>query len=233
MFTMGPPLWAGANSDPYFANVVLLMHLNGDLIDVKGHPFSTVGGSFVTDGPFGTQARDIGGDSPSGGGGNCLYSTSPSTDWWMDDGDFSIEITAMRDMTSAGRPRMFIRLAEGTTGRDYLDIGMSDSTLPINVQVRTGLASTETLASSFTPASGAWHRYHFRRSGDTHTLHVDGAEVLNFVRTYRAASAGINVYIGNNTPGFVDGLKGRIKEVRITKGVARPIQAQTAPFPDF
>lgn len=232
MFTMGPPLWSGSG-DPYFGDVVLLMHLNGDLIDVKGHPFSTVGGSFVTDGPFGTQARDIGGNSPSGGGGNCLYATSPSTDWWMDDGDFSIEVTAMRDMTSAGRPRQFIRLAEETTGRDYLHIGMSDSTLPINVQVRTGLASSESLESSFTPAAGAWHRYHFRRSGNTHTLHVDETEVLNFVRTYRAAPAGIHVYIGNNTPGFVDGLKGRIKEVRITKGVARPIQAPTAPFPDF
>lgn len=232
MFTMGPPLWAGGG-DPYFGNVVLLMHLNGDLVDVKGNAFSTVGGSFVTDGPFGTQARDIGGDSPGGGGGNCLYATNPSTAWWMDDGDFSIELTGMRDMdASAGRPRAFIRLAETSTQRDYLQIGMSTATDPINIQVRTGIASTESINSSFTPAAGAWHRYHFRRVGDVHTLYVDETKVLEVTRTYRAASAAIHIYMGNNTPGFVDGLKGRIKEVRITKGVARPVEAPTAPFPN-
>jgi hypothetical protein len=208
---------------------VLLMHLNGDLIDVKGHPFSTVGGSFVTDGPFDTPARAIGGDVPGGGGGNCLYATDPTTDWWMDDGDFSIELTGRSDMTSYGRPRNFIRLAETTTQRDYLQIGLSG---PVNLQVRTGLNDSESLNSAFTPLAGNWHRYHFRRIGNVHTLHVDETQVLEFTRTYRAALAPIHVYIGNNTPGFVDALNGRVKEVRITRGVARPIAAQTEPFPD-
>ena len=91
MFTMGPPLWGGAATDPFFASVVLLMQFDGNLTDVKGNTFAADGTSFTsTNAQFG-QSLDVGGTPTAGGGSNVVYMPTASSTLDMGNSDFTIE----------------------------------------------------------------------------------------------------------------------------------------------
>ena len=235
VFSDGANWWlldagATAPTDPYWANVVLMLHFDGDLVDEKGHAFSADGTTFTASGKF-ADAVDIGGTAVTGGGANVVYLDTATTDLWLDGGDFTIEGWCKNDATNNDRPRTLVRLSYGTS--DYLAIGISEvSTDTWYFQYRTGI-STTTGASVGVPTPGQWFHLAYVRSGDTHYCIVNGTVLVTFINSYRIPEQAINCFIGNSRRSFVDALCGQIDDLRITKGVARYTSAFDVPTEAF
>jgi len=238
MFTLSPPFWGGASSDPFFADVVLLMQFNGDLVDVKGHTFAADGTSFTsTNAQFG-QSLDVGGTATTGGGSNVVYMATPSADLDMENEDFTIE-GAMLFKGVPNRPSTLIRLADDSSasGVDEFQIVNDGGSQTFQAVFRNGAASSVIADSGVSITAGnlnTWFHLALCRQGNTYYIWVNGAGgTIGTPSSYRPPAGAKNVFIGNNFRSFVDGHYGLIDSIRVTKGVARYTAAFTPPTAEF
>lgn len=236
--------------DPFFADVVLLMHYQGDFIDEKGHTVNVTGapGFSTAPDPVLTGSHSLfAGGTPTGGGGPARLYTDFSSDFDLNSTDFTMEQWSYVPATQT-RPRAFLSVkddSDGPAGDGELEyyIGIPNGGSPptelgvIYPNGPTGVATIGLHAVTL----GAWQHSFYQRRGNEYSYGIGG-----FVRglhsdAYRRPSGQKRVYIGQDTLSLnVDGFYGYLAESRITRAarysgfssVGDPYQVPAAPFQD-
>lgn len=223
-----PSIFTGEpDTDPFIANVVLLMHFDGanngtNFVDQMGHVITRNGNPLLlTDNPLSGQSS--GHFSASTGD---WLSLAASVDWAFP-GDFTIEGTLRPDVTGSQT------IIGCTTGANSWSFALNAaSTTPVwwyNGNAWTGNVGTG--------VPGVPHKFALVRSGSTLTLYYDGVKNGNpatgITGTYGNSTSLLS--IGAQSGGSVP-FSGYLDEIRITKGVARYLTDYTprvSPFPNI
>jgi hypothetical protein len=216
-------IWPSAGGDPYWANVSLLLHMDGSngsttFTDSSSNTLSiTVSGSTV----LSTTQIKFGTASGSFTNGKL---TAPSNSVLSMDGDFTLEFwvyqtgnTSPYDtvVSAASESTFMIRHASGYEG---VIVGGS-----INV------------ANTLSFTLNTWHHIAVVRNAGTYKVFKDGTDITTSTYTDSSTRDLSGMIIGDSSVSprnFV----GYIDEFRITKGVARytsNFTPPTAPFPNF
>lgn len=221
-----------APTDPSFANVSLLMHMDGTnggttFTDVKGN---AVGANLVTTDTsvkkFGTASAQFVASHNS----NLQITNTTAFDFGT--GNFTIEAWVRCTGTGSAGGAILARWGSGpATNADW--ILLIDSTgKPTFVGSNSGF----TLAGSASIQDSNWHHIAIVRNGNSYNLYVDGVSVSTLTNSaaiqYTAAQP-LKFGIWNDVTGSY--YVGHIDEVRVTKGVARYTANFTppnAPFPN-
>jgi hypothetical protein len=212
--------------DPYFANVVALLHFDGadsstTMTDVTGKVWTPFGNAQID-----TAQSKFGGSSLLLDGTGDYMTTPSSADFAYGTGDFTWEC-------------WFRPLLISLDNRYILDHGANGGTFHILVASNrvayynptTGINSELYNAGPIVSLNTWYHIAYCRQSGTT-SCFIDGVPAVSGADGYDYAAQVLSIgqYGGG---GF--NFAGHIDEFRITKGVARYTGAftpPTAPFPD-
>ena len=204
-------------TDPFFSNVSLLLHADGNLTDSSSYAktLSTVG-TVATAG-----AAKYGSASFSfSGSGRLVVPSHASTTF---DGNFTIECF----VKFSAKPSNYIALFAGSSGATQMFL----TTKVSGNGLRWGLSEVAEYASGdFTWALDTWYHVAVRRSINTVTLWVDGTNITSGTPANSTTySGGFNLFGGI---GSVTDFSGLVDEFRITKNVARAVIVPTEAFPN-
>lgn len=206
----------GPVNDPYWADVVALLHFDGSLTDS-----SSVGAVYTNYSTVTTTTNARFGESLSVTRNTTQGVVSPlSTNYDVNSGDFTIELwfrpsllpiaasTAVGIFDSSGN-REYIIEVSNTTGDNY------------RAYYPTGAGTTASILG-LGIADGVWMHLAFARVGDTYNFFCDGRLVSTATNSYRRATGTKYLRIGNNEPNVsLAAVPGLYDEVRVTKGTAR------------
>jgi hypothetical protein len=223
-----PPSTGGesAESDPFFASVVALLHFNGaqdstTITDVRGHDFAAT----VQDtGPkldttikkFGASSVYMGNNTVNTGYITC----TASADFGFGTGDFTVDIWVYQ--TDQGAVGKIIQVNNGTSVRWTMD--WSGTALVVN----NGSSDLITANAAYT--ANAWHLLTYSRVGTTGYLFVDGVLKGSATDATNYASGSLSFSLRSDAPPF-NHFRGYFDEARVTKGVGR--HTENFPAPDF
>lgn len=212
-------LMAAGGGDPYFANVVSLLHFDGTngsttFTDVTGKTWTPAGNAQIS-----TAQSQFGGASGLFDGSGDDISTGSASDWDFGTGDFTIELFAR--FSNTGTNRVLFSRAGG-----WSLFGSNASMVVYN-----GGSALITVTSAIT--TNVWDFWTVQRASGTVTLWKNGVQI-------GSAAGGSNLgaeafYIGRYGPTATSYFNGYIDEFRATKGVARYAGTFTppaSPFPD-
>lgn len=223
---------ADAATDPYWANVVCLLHLDGadgstTFTDQKGVVWAPAGNARIStvDPVFGTACYL--------GDGNNDYIRATTAGFAFGTDDFTIEFRVRQlGNTAAGSASatciLDMRTAEPSDA--ILLDSRSDGVLRLYVN------GAYRITSRAGATTGGWHAIALSRAAGTTRLFVDGAMAGSWSDATNYASNTIT--LGGRfaaVSGDFRSLNGRIDEFRVTAGVARYTSAYTpapGPFPD-
>lgn len=224
-----------ATGDPFFANVYLLLHLDGSngattTTDNKGHTvnFFTTGATLsTTQKKFGTTSLNL--DGSTG-----YIVVMDSGDWEFGSGDFCIELWFYSTVASTNQ--WLISQFESSSGSDTNSAFFIF--LNANVvlgQILTGGTTAYTVTGTTTVTQNAWHHVAMTRTGGNMRLFLDGnLEATTSVSTAVMNQSNLEINIGHR---YVTSpsthFTGYIDEIRITKGVARYTATFTPPSAAF
>ncbi len=212
--------------DPYLANVVALLHLDGSPNDVKGHAFSAVGTVAYSAGKFGDALTLATGDSG-------LSSAVSVADFNFGTGDFTIEA--------------WIKLAGGFSGGALISqfdvspvsgwqIYVTGAGVP-QFYHYNGAGSYPINPTGIDLRDGLWHHVAVSRAGGTLRMFVDGVQPSggSVANTVNYGSTGLYLSIGYQRQGSARyPFRGQIDEVRLTKAgrYTANFAPPPGPFPD-
>lgn len=210
--------WPGP--DPYFANVVALLHFDGTdgsttFTDVKGHTFTANGNAQID-----TAQSLFGGASGLFDGSGDYLSTPDSADWDFGTGDFTLELAVRFNALPVNSSMTFLSTYQNSSSGWSFQYrndsgGGSGNRLQINM---TG--DTTNLTFAWSPSAATWYRVSLARSGTSVRAFVDGAQVGSTVESSANLSSAAALVVGQIGSG-IHYFNGWMDEVRITKGVAR------------
>jgi hypothetical protein len=209
---------APSGTDPYFANVVLLMHMDGTsgsttFIDVIGHTLTPAGSAQISTADY------------VFGGASGLFSTATSD--WVDvaaSSDFSF---GTGDFTIEG----WFQVPD--TGLHFILGWDSDNGIyAASSQLLFWNGGSNIVGTSGTLLTNTWYYFALTRESGVVTMWLDGTFVQSnpFTTNY----ANTNFRVGGRTTGS-NGMTGYLDDIRVTKGVARYSSNFTrpaTPFPD-
>jgi hypothetical protein len=215
----------GTVFDPYFANVSLLMHMDGvdggtAFMDVKNKSVTAVGGavtSTTSSGKFGASSAWFNGSS--------AYLSIPASADFAFDGDFTLEAWVYVNSTGVDRTILSNRVTGGS----------GDWMLLVNPARSITWYYDSDATSISTPALSvnAWHHVAAVRAGTKLTVYADGAAGGSVTKSgaIGLSNAALRVgFLGGNPNWYYNG---SVDEVRITKGVARYTANFTPPTAAF
>jgi hypothetical protein len=235
-----------AETDPYFSNVVLLLHMEGadegtSFTDSsnKNHTVTAVGNANTE-----TTNKKFGSTSYEGDGTGDYLSFSDSADWDIGVGDaysneaFTLELWIRSNDINASSNDM-CAMGDGLGGsghqwllRHYDNLG----TLYLDWQFWNG-AGYSNISDTLTNLSfsqDTWYHLAVSYDGTTTSFYFNGSRVGTSTANYNIPAGSNIMRIGGADNG--SSFDGYIDEVRITKGTARysgaTITVPTAPFPD-
>jgi len=212
--------------DPYWDNVVALLHFDGDLTDETGRVWESVGSSVVS-----SDESAFGGSSLYTPNTQGLVRAANSADFDFGSGDFTIEF--------------FLRPTSVTPWASYLDKRESGAFhAPFAIQ-RDSSSNIIRFSSAYAPGAwpvmitathpplNTWTHVVYERWGGVFLAFINGVQV-------GAVNGGSNSLLTNTatlniaaTGNNIDGMVGYIDELRITKGVARYTGDFTPPNEPF
>lgn len=208
--------WPTSTSlDPYFADVALLLHADGNTDDSSATPLTpTTTGTVATNG-----AAKFGSASLSFSGNGRVVVPSDSSLTFT--GDFTIEFFAQ----FSSIPNNYIAFFAGSGGATQMFLTSKvDGT-----GLRYGLSAVAEYASgSFTWATGIWYHIALRRQSNNVTFWVDGSNITTGTPTDSTTYTG-GMYLFGGI-GSVTDFSGLVDEFRITNGVARTVTVPTEAF---
>ena len=225
-----PPVSAG---DPYWANVVSLLHFEGAnnstiFTDVIGVPWTANGNAKLdTTAPiFGTASGVFDGTGD--------YIVTPSTAVFQITGDYTIESWLRPDVNTSIRIIASKRATPSNSNEWSFFIGATGK-LSIVVWGATGVPIVVNLVGATTITTGVNHHVAVTRAGAIWRLFVDG--ILDGTATESAVPnvAAYDVCIGRDVTNTARDFDGHKDEFRFTKGIARytaTFVPPTSPFPD-
>lgn len=233
-FIINPFAYGAGSGDPYFANVVSLLHFDGaDLsttfTDQTGKTWTRNNTPIISNGQsvFGGASGLF-----DGGGALDFIYTADHADWAFGSGDFTIE----------GR----VRFASVGGYEGFLSKGGGAYTPFLLARIGTNLNFYATSNGSSwdicnvltlgTVAIDTWYAFAATRSGTTFYTHLDGVAGATTTSSATLWSTSDVVRIGHYYDAGGTSFGGYLDEVRITKGVARYGASNYTPaasaFPD-
>lgn len=201
-----------ATSDPYFNNVILLMHVDptGAFADEKGKAVAVFGNTRID----ATQSK-FGGACAYFDGSHDYLKLNNSDDFHFASNDFTIECWIKLEI-SENRDRTIIAKVSPSQSAFLLNIN-SQNKVTFSAENFSGITSSNLLVIN------TWTHIAISRSSGTVKLFLDGVEQASgsFPNSPQYANL---VYIGAfdpSNPSYTFWYRGWIDELRITKGVAR------------
>lgn len=211
-----------ATGDPYWDNVVSLLHFDGNLEDEKGRAWSSVGSLSYVEGKFGQALELI-----PGTGGSQYIQSSNSGGIFNFPGEFTVEGWFLHS-NSPGNFRNIINF-----GQQSHPGGLSVSVSNGNTIIVDQMYVTNIFNAPVALDLASYHHFAVSRDADSILrAFIDGFLVGSAMTAidFSFSTAGTGK-IGNHPNGT--GSVGRVDEIRITKGVARYTENFTPPTEPF
>lgn len=215
---------ASGGSDPYFANVSALLHMQGANNGTTFTDSSTNALSVTANGNAKTTTTDFkwGAASGSFDGSGDYLTVAASSGMDFGSGDYTIEMWVK--WTAVTGPQTLIDFGNGAT---YLRVDNGNTLYVFDAGAFVINAATITTLNA-----GQWYHIALVRSGTARTVYVDGSSVSSGTRSGSAGSSAITTKVGARYDSAL-GFNGLLQDLRITKGVARDVSTvPTAQFPD-
>jgi hypothetical protein len=221
------------DSDPYFSNVVLLLHADGS----SGATTTTDNSSYNKSITFGGNAQ-LNTTSPKFGTASILLDGSgdylevaDSSEWDFGTGAFTIE--GWVKFTGASDVSTFVSNFNNVNGFTFR---YNNTSLCLELIWGQTLIATNT-AGTWTPTNGLWQHFAVCRSGTSIRMFIDGVQ-QGSTATYGGDMSGsaIALNIGclpYSLPTRLHFLNGRLDDIRITKGIGRYTANFTPPTAAF
>lgn len=207
----GPTFGGGGASDPYWANVVSLLYLDGTngsttFTDQKGKIWTAEGtGAQISSG------QTLFGDNTFYTNGGSGRITSPdSADFAFGTGEFTIEFWYRGSLSSVNG--VVGQWDNPSSSRAFWCGG----TGPAGCYVTVG-GSLRSIYGAVSPLDTVWHHYALNRTADDFKVYIDAALVAS--ATYAGTMSDSTSKVEINTLNFP--FSGNVSNVRITKGVGR------------
>jgi hypothetical protein len=226
-----------AASDPYWANVVALLHLDG----ING---STVVTDEVDNTPWTVNGDAHISNAATLFGGNCLaldgtgdYLSTLYAEKYDIPGDFTIEAFVNPSSVAAGSYYSVCSKRSISTNGWSFETGSNDAAGKIRFRGNFGGTWSDFWAQSTADAIAASQFTHIAvtRSGNTLRTFANGLMVGSSIVSGGLLNSLDNLRVGSSKNGGENFFSGFLRELRITKGVARYIADFTppdAPFPN-
>lgn len=216
-------------TDPYWSNVVSLLHFDGadgstSIVDQKGRSWVASGSGSALDtdfAAFGPSSLRL-----SGGGSSLVETVSASADFDLS-GDYTLE-TMIRPASIGNNAVITI----GTSNAERITLGIS-TTLGLYLYTATtsGGAAVRISSGASTISTGVWRHVAVTKESGTWRLFLHGS-LIGTSSTASYPTGSVKVFVGAGASS--DTLySGHIDEMRITKGVARYTSAFTPPTAAF
>lgn len=233
----------GVSTDPNFANVSLLLHMDGTngsttFTDSSGTPktVTPIGGAAIS-----AAQSKFGGASGFFDGDGDRLSIPDSDAFWLGSGDYTVEAWLYVTTINTQGGGAFFSQSASVIDNANRQFAFSVNSSGLDVYWTTNGASDQSHTFSATVPQNQWAHVAFSRASGVLRAYLNGVQVgsnLSHAVTYFNSTA--PVYVGSFGNYFVDGygfldFTGYIDELRITKGVARYTANFTppaAPFPD-
>src|SRR5258706_5228902 len=215
-------------SDPYFGNVVALLHCDGSnasttFTDVKGHTFTANGNAQIstTQSKFGSASGKFDGTGDS-------IALSSASDFNLGTGDFTIEAWIYPDSISTYR---YIVCKHNTNVVKGFEFGINITTGTLFFDATSDNSSYQVAFNSSSAITlNVWQHIAIVRSGSTWTFYINGVAAGSTTSSitildnseYLVVGAADNGTGGTGTAGNGQySFSGYIDDIRITKGIAR------------
>lgn len=209
------------NTDPYFANVISLLHFDGTngsttFTDQKSRSWSASGDAALTTSvvKFGTAAMDCStGGALSSDAGDSFGTGDFTVEFWFrpDTLTGALNVFDTRDSAGATAPALY---TSGSTIRFYT-------------------AGADRITSAGILSTGTWYFFALSRVSGTTRLFVDGTQVGS---SYTDSNNYVNTKLAYGRAAYTTGgTNGTFDDGRVTKGVGRyssNFTPPTAAFPD-
>ena len=218
---------AGAVLDPDFANVSLLLHMDGtgaSFVDSSATPKTVTALGDATQSA--TQSKWGGKSAYFDGTGDSLSTGATADTLLGQSGDFTVEMWLYP--TSLSGTRALFSTRTNSSSNDVIIFGIRGSSVYVDTNA-VGVVS-EGVALTL----DAWQHVALTRSGNTFTTYINGTVVATGSGSHSFSSAqsaiiGAEVRADGGSAGQ---FAGYIDDLRVTKGVARTITVPTAAYPN-
>jgi hypothetical protein len=202
----------GAETDPYWYNVVLLVGAeSGSVVDESRLANTFTGAVTSSNASSKIESRSV---SFTGGAG---MQFADGNQWEFGNGDFTVEA--------------WVNFAQNTSTQYLFSHGVTSpqrgwnlswlNTGNLNLWASSGGTTIDTdFQGSFTPVVGTYYHIVAERSGSTWRIYVDGVMKAKFTQTSGIFDSNETFRIGQ-TSGGTSFFTGNMDEIRITKGIAR------------
>lgn len=224
----------GTARDPYFSSVSLLLHMNGSNGSTTFTDSSSNGLTLTAFGNAAISTAQCRFGSASGAfDGSGDYLTAPVSSGGFDfgSGDFTIE-ASVKTTTTTGNQTIANVFPDNVSTASWRFL-IASNILQFICYNSTGTLFT--ISSSACISTNTWTDVAAVRSGNTITIYCNGSQVGSgsISGAIRSSAAGAVFNISRQQSSTdVWFVNGNLDEIRITKGVARPITNNTATFPD-
>lgn len=217
-------------TDPYFANVTLLLHGNGadgatTTTDSSsyGRAISRLGSAALS-----TSVKKYGSASMAFASTGDKFYASYSTDFCFGTGDFTVEAWVYLTSYPVADSQVVGLHRYGLDNLWLVYITSAGRVAFYNQAGNGVVGSTETVALN------TWTHIAACRSGNTTRCFVQGVQDGSFYDAHNYASYTQNLTIGGDTYGSANAqLTGYVDDLRITKGAARYTSSFTPPAAEF
>ena len=229
-FWLGKRASATGETDPFFSDVSLLLHMDGTNNSTT-FTDNSINNFTVT--PFG-NAKISTAQSKFGGAsgyfdGNGDYLSVPVSSAFAFNGDFTIEAWVyVLQLNNVGAASYVCDFRSG--GSNNLTLGIINISGSGRMYV---YMSGVDRVGSISIVNGTWNHIAFVRSGSSITLYLNG--ISNGVLSSSFSQSSTSLIIASRFTGLAEFVNGYIDDLRITKGVARytsNFTPPTAPFPN-
>jgi hypothetical protein len=234
-------IWPSAGGDPYWANVSLLLHMNGSngsttFTDSSSNAFSVTANGNAQ---ISTAQSKFDGSSGYFDGSNSYLTIPTNPNLLPGVADFTLEdwvyVSGNNNSGNTTNKTLFGTSWSGSTpsGSFLLMLDGADNNRVLFLGWNTlALYSTTTLST------GQWYHLAVTNVSGTFRLFVNGVQEDSGTSSLNLNNNTSPIYIGRYVdPGQFNGFfNGYIDDLRITKGVARytsDFTPPTAPFPNF
>lgn len=214
--------------DPFAANTVLAMHMDGvngstTFYDQCGKTVMPSGNAQIS-----TTQSKFGGSSAYFDGTVDCVSVPVSEDWNFGTGDFTVEMYAY--FLAHTSVMELVGNYKGSTTGWGLQRRSDTNTLSFHH------GDTSLVSASWIPSDGVWYHIAVSRASNVLRLFVGGTQIGADTANSTNISGSTNPLLVGNlylTGSYVQGFNGYIDDLRITKGVARYTTTFTPPTKQF
>jgi len=224
--------------DPNFANVSLLLHMDGSNGSTTFTDSSSNGLTVTANGnaQISTTQSKFGGSSAYFDGTGDYLTASHASNFNFGSGDFTAEVwfNVPAGAPSGIEPFITTAAGQGVAGTDFQGIWFGLYQGQYYFIASTNGTSWDVVIAAGTPPTDTWTHFCVVRSGNTFTLYANGVSIGTTTSSGTLTNSNNLIAIGGRTRNNQYSI-GYLDDVRVTKGVARYTSNFTVPtsaYPD-